>query len=333
MSHETASEGRLTYSEAISNNKSHYINLVKDMSWLNSRGHDHTDREGNVIGYWCDVTVVLDSAADWLFGSAPNTWKMRNSFRKFHFARDDMFRQAGVTKKEMGKYGRTIRPFLETGMVDYTDKANPKEAETLVPIGCTDAAREWSYTTLGSSPGWQVGETGSGGLSLVDEFRLTICDDNQTESTATAGTTTKFSTAGMIHSYNLDRMEVVTPADGETIEGPNNPLAMIRFTGAAGGQVMEIAEDQEEEATPYDINDDGDSTEVAVKAIAQLSVATASVWNGSAQVANDTVVPKQVTLRNVFIPAGLLKLYASAADGTAAILITVHGKWLCKDYA
>ena len=318
MSHETASEGRLTYAEAISKNKAHYLNLVKDLSWLNSRGHDHTDREGNVVGYWCDVTVVLDSAADWLFGAAPNTWKMRNAFRKFHFAREDMFRQAGVTKKEMGKYGRTIRPFLETNMVDYTDKANPVEKETLVPIGCTDAAREWTYTTLGSSPGWQVGETGSGGLSLVDEFKLTILDENQTESTATAGTTKKFSTAGMIHSYNIDRMEVVTPSAAEVIQGPNNPLAALRVQGVSGGVITEIAEDQELENPPYDISDGGDST---VKIIIEYL----NTNNATLQVAR---------VRNMFVPAGILS-FAQGSGGsvTPAILCEVKGWSLCKDLA
>ncbi len=318
MSHETASEGRLTYAEDISKNKAHYLNLVKDMSWLNSRGHDHTDREGNVVGYWCDVTVVLDSAADWLFGAAPNSWKMRNAFRKFHYAREDMFRQAGVTKKEMGKYGRTIRPFLETSMVDYEDKANPVEQETLVPIGCTDAAREWTYTTLGSSPGWQVEETGSGGLSLVDEFKLTICDDNQVESTATAGTTTKFSTAGMIHSYNIDRMEVVTPTAAEVIQGPNNPLAALRVQGVTSGAITEIAEDQELENPPYDISDDGDSTN-------KIIIEYLNTNNATLQVAR---------VRNMFVPAGILAIsQASDATVTPAILVEVKGWSLCKDLA
>lgn len=318
MSHETASEGRLAYSEEIDTGKVHYLNLVKDMSWLNSRGHDHTDREGNVVGYWVDLTIVLDEAADWLIGAAPNTWKMRNAFRKFHFAREDMFRQAGVTKKEMGKYGRTIRPFLETNMVDYTDKANPVEKETLVPIGCSDAAREWTYTTLGSSPGWQVEETGSGGLSLVDEFRLTILDDNQVESTATAGTTTKFSTAGMIHSYNIDRMEVVTPTAAEVIQGPNNPLAALRVQGVTGGVITEIAEDQELENPPYDISDGGDSTN-------KIIIEYLNTNNATLQVAR---------VRNMFVPAGILSFnQGSGGAVTPAILCEVKGWSLCKDLA
>ena len=319
MSHEIASETRLTYSEDISKDKSHYMNLTKDLSWLNSRGHDVTDREGHVVGYWCDVTIVLDSAADWFLGAAPNTWKLRNAFRKFHFAREEMFRNAGVTKKEMGRYGRSIRPYLDQNMVDYTDLSDPKEANTLVPIGCTDAQREWTYTNLGASPGWETTSTGPGGLSLVDEFQLTILDENKVEATSTSGgITTKFSTAGMIHSYNIDRMEVITPGAEEVIDGPNNPLANVRAQSPSAGQVTEIAEDQELEAPPYDLRDNGDSTKKIIVDYANTNNATLQV----------------VRLRNIFVPAGILSIVqGSDATVTPAIMVDVKGWSYCKDLA
>ncbi len=316
MSHKTASEGSLTYSEAISKNKQHYCNLVKDMSWMNSRGHDHTDRDGNVVGYWVDVTIVLDSAADWLLGAAPNTWKMRNAFRKFHFARNEMFKSAGVTKREMGRFGKTIRPFLDQDMVNYADLSNPIEKNTLVPVGCTDALRSWDYSQLGSSPGWTVDETGTGSLSVVDEFKLTICDANYVESTATGGITTKFSTAGMIHAYNSDRMEMVTPTASEVIQGPNNPLAAIRSQSVTAGLVTDIAEDQELEGTPYSKLDDGDSTKIVILDYLNTNAETLQV----------------VRLRNLFIPAGIMIVQqGSDATVTPIIFVDVKGWSLCKD--
>ncbi len=318
MAHIVGGETRLAYGEAVTKTKSHYLNLVKDLSWQNSRGMEHTDREGHVIGYIVDVTIVSETAAPWLLMTAPNSWKMRNSFRKWHFARLEMFRNAGVTKSEMGKYGQTIRPFLDQGMVDYTDKAHPVEDNTLVPLGCTDAARVWTYSDVATSPGWTIEETGTGGLSLVDAFKLTICDENYTESTATAGVTTKFSTAGMIHSYNIDRMEVVTPTGSEVIQGPNNPLAALRTQAVTSGEVTEIAEDQELEATPYDISDAGDSVDKII--IDYLNTNTATL-----QVAR---------VYNVFVPAGILS-FSQGSDGTItpAILIDVKGSVLCKDVA
>ncbi len=316
MSHKTASEGSLTYSALIATAKSHYLNLVKDMSWLNSRGHDHTDRDGNVVGYWVDVAIVLEDSADWYIGGAPNTWKMRNAFRKFHFARNDMFKSAGVTKREMGRYGATIRPFLAQGMVNYADKSNPIENNTLVPLGCTDAFRSWDYSQLGSSPGWTINETGTGTLSLVDEFKLTICDSNYVEETAAGGVTTKFSTAGMIHAYNSDRMEIVTPTASEVIQGPNNPLAAIRSQSVTAGLVTDIAEDQELEGAPYSILDDGDSVDPVFFDYMNTNSATLQV----------------ARIRNLFVPAGILFFgQGSGGSVTPTIFVDVKGWSLCKD--
>jgi len=285
---------------------------------MNSRGMEHTDREGNVVGYIVDLTIVMDAATTWILGGAPNTWKMRNSFRKWHFARLEMFRNAGVTKSEMGKYGQTIRPFLEQNMVDYTSLSAPVEKETLVPLGCTDAARTWTYSDVVTSPGWQVSETGSGGLSLVDGFKLTICDENKVEDTAAGGTTDKFSTAGMIHSYNIDRMEVVTPLSHETIVGENNPLAALRSQTITVGEVTDVAQDQELEAPPYDLSDSGDSTSKIFIDFMNSNTATLQV----------------ARVYNLFVPAGILSLSHGAGENrTPTILVDVKGSVLCKDVA
>ncbi len=319
MAHMVEGEGRLSYSEAIATAKTHYMNLTKDLSWLNSRGMEHTDREGHVVGYFVDLTIILEAEANWILGSAPNSWKMRNAFRKWHFARLEMFRNAGVSKSEMGKYGQTIRPFLEQNMVDYSDGAAPIEAETLVPVGCTDAKRTWTYTDVAASPGWVTSETGTGGLSLVDAFKLTICDANKVESQSSTTKTDKFSTAGMIHAYNMDRMEVVTPTvASETIVGPNNPLAALQSQTLTVGEVTEIAEDQESEATPYDITDSGDSCNRLIIDYLQTNAATLQV----------------ARVYNLFVPAGILSItQGSGGSVTPVILVDVKGSALCKDVA
>jgi len=128
----------------------------------------------------------------------------------------------------------------------------------------------------------------------------------------------KFSTAGMIHSYNIDRMEIVTPLVSETVTGENNPLAALRSQTITAGEVTEVAEDQELEGTPYDISDGGDST---VKVIVDYL----NTNNATLQVAR---------VYNVFVPAGILSVF-QASDGTItpAILIDVKGSVLCKDVA
>ncbi len=326
MSHKTDTEGKLNY-DAGGAHVGKYINLTKDLSWVNSRNHQHTDNKGHVVGYWCDITLVSETAANWSIWTAPNTWKMRNAFRKFHAYRDHMFKEAGVSKSEMGRYGRTIRPFLEPDMVETEEIGGIvvyTENNVLVPIGCTDANREWTYSSLASNPGWLEQDSiadisGDTTMGLSDEWKLTICGTNEVDEQTTSGKVQSYLTAGMIHSYNLDRMEVVTPNADEVIVGPNNPLAALRFQGAAVGEVIDITEDQELEAPPYDIADDGDSIDILINDIGRTNSDTLSFMR----------------LKNVFVPAGILRLNANESipsDG-ALLLIDVKGWSYCKDLA
>ncbi len=301
-----------------------YVNLTKDLSWLNSRNHQHTDNDGHVIGYWVDITVVATNAANWSIFTAPNTWKMRNAFRKFHAYRDHMFKEAGVSKSEMGRYGRTIRPYLEPDMVDITDDAGSPvvyaENEVLVPIGCTDANREWTYSSLASNPGWleyeSVDDITTSTLGLSDEWKLTICGANDMQA-ETGARIQSYYTAGMIHSYNLDRMEVVTPDSNEVIDGPNNPLAALRFQGPASGEVIDITEEQELEAPPYDIADDGDSIDVIFNDITRSNAETLSITR----------------MKNVFVPAGIFRFNCTESSIDALLCVDVKGWSYCKDLA
>jgi hypothetical protein len=243
-----------------------YINLARDLSWMNSRNHEHTDRDGHVVGYLCNIKVHGTVSNTLTVGIAPNTWKMRNAFRKWHAYRNLMFTEAGVTESEKGRYGKTIRPFLDQSMKSGTIKD---------PVGwdLTKQSQEWSYTQIAAAPGFGTGATGTNSEDIVDVYELNICGVNQVSSTASTTGAQYYSSVGMIHSYNQDRQEVVTPTvDSETIEGQNNPLALLRQGGSvSGGEVMDIVEDQELEKPPYDITDNGWSTQLAISDITQVN--------------------------------------------------------------
>ena len=103
-------EGQLYYPVTTSGTTTTaFVNLTKDLSALNSKNFEHTTRDGHVKGYIVNLALVGASDQQFTFITAPNTWKMRNSFRKFHAYRDLMFANAGVTKEERGRYGHTIR--------------------------------------------------------------------------------------------------------------------------------------------------------------------------------------------------------------------------------
>jgi hypothetical protein len=287
---------------------------------MNSKNHEHTDRDGHVIGYICNVKIHGTVSNTVAFKGAPNSWKMRNAFRKWHAYRDMMFTEAGVTDSEKGRYGKTIRPYLDENMKDGT---------IVDPIGWNISGtppaqtQEWSYTQIAAAPGFDQAAVGTEGAAAVDVYDLNICGTNQADVTTTLGTE-YYTAVGMIHSYNQDRQEIVTPTlDAQTIEGHNNPLALLRQGGAvSGGEVMDIVQDQELEAPPYDINDTGFSTSIVFSDLMQINPG----FDGTSS------VPVLKTTQ-VFVPAGILKVFTSSADASASMLIDVVGMVLCKDMA
>ena len=120
----------------------------------------------------------------------------------------------------------------------------------------------------------------------------------------------------MIHSYNLDRMEVDTPGAAEILDGPSNPLAAIRSEGnRAAGEVLELVKDQELETPPYDLADNGDSIYAPLQALVQTPTTGGS---------------RSFT---AFLPAGLVRIYSNLTDSASIIEVEVLDKILCKDMA
>jgi hypothetical protein len=300
-----------------------YINVARDLSRLNQKNEEVTSRDGHVYGYICKFTLNSAASSQWQLYAAANSWKMRNSFRKFHAYRNMMFENAGVEGDEMGRYGKTIRPLLDGNhQTDATTADN-----TLVPFTIDSDkttvryydAGEWTYTQLSTTPIYTIGESptesSAAGDDWADSFNLQICEENEFEVAGDSTRSGMYSRVGMIHSYNLDRMEVVTPTSDSTISGPSNPLAALRSNGnQATGDILELAQSQELEDPPYDLADNGASIYAPSQAI--LSFPT-------------TAGTKSFT---AFLPAGLARLTVTS-DVVGFIEVEVLGKVLCKDMA
>jgi len=294
-----------------------YFNFAFDLSRVNSKNEEITTRDGHVYGYMAEFTVTASDAGTVLLSTAPNSWRMRNSFRKFHAYRDIMFKNAGVDAKEMGKYGRTMRPLLDYNhLASGANTADPitNESDNTSGVKIIDGG-EWTYTRLAVTPTYTdavpIDPTEN---YWADSFNLHICEENNVAG-ATEDQSGFYKSVGMIHSYNIDRQDVVTPTStGETIEGPSNPLAQLISSGnQAVGEVIDITEDQELEAPPYDVESIGDSILTTVKHFG-ASTAEWPSYRFSA-----------------FIPAGLARL--TVTGGTANINVRIVGKVLCKEMA
>jgi len=298
-----------------------YINIARDLSRINSKNEEVTTRDGHVYAYVCKVTLSAAASSGWTFFTAPNTWKMRNAFRKFHAYRDMMFENAGVEGDEIGRYGKTIRPLLD-GNHQFAGTADNTLVCTTIDSDKTTARKydvgEWTYTQLSTTPIYNLGESptesSAAGDDWADSFNLQICEENEFEVAGDTERSGMYSRVGMIHSYNLDRMEVVTPSAAVTLDSPSNPLAALRSNGnQATGEVLDIAIDQELEAPPYDLADNG-----------------ASIY---APVQGQVIFPTTAGTKTLIVtaPAGLMRIYTPTDVAGTLIEVEVLDKVLCKD--
>ena len=308
-------ENNLFY--ATSADTTYYLNVARDLSRVNSKNEEVTTRDGHVYGYLCDFHFTGLAASAMFLSAAPNSWKMRNAFRKFHAYRNIMFDNAGVEGDELGRYGKTMRPLLDVGQApDGTDDLVPYSLNSdtaSYPTGWSLDGGEWTYTKLATTPIYNADAEVGIEQKWADEFDLHICEENQVQGASTESSG-YYKSVGMIHSYNIDRMEVVTPDAGEVIDGPSNPLAALISSGnQSTGEVLELVKDQELETPPYDIVDAGDSIQTLVKGFA---ASTATIPN---------------IRMTAFLPAGLARLDFGTGDGQ--LEVRVLEKVLCKDMA
>ena len=315
-------EGKLQYAGTTAD--TNYYNIAQNLAELNARNEEITDRQGNLYGYWCKVSTLSINNDYLVLASVPNTWKVRNAFRKFHFAREQMFRDAGVTKKEMGKYGRTLRPYFNKDMYDGVNAGSPSAPQPLRLWNTQSNAvgdatgGEWTYTMLASSPtliddGEDLGDTDIPG---VDEWALTILGTHESETTSSDGVKT-WDHVAMVQAYNQDRMEEVPDATSATsVVSLNNPLASLRTQTLTTGEILEIAEDQQLEAPPYDVADTGDSNK--------------AVWDYMPVAGTAGATAQHRNWGLYFFPAGLISMTSTEANSNA-LEVEVIGKELCKD--
>ena len=298
-----------------------YLNIARDLARVNSKNEEITTRDGHVMGYLCNFKWTLAAGNSVTLQVAPNTWKMRNAFRKFHAYREIMFENAGIDDSEKGRYGKTIRPYLDQKMsvgaildpITFTGLRNPA---TGVPASHIYEGGQWTYTELATTPIYLEGRPVDPSVDdWADSFNLHICEENVLQG-GTGLTSGNYKSVGMIHSYNIDRMEVVTPLDIDTtLEGPSNPLAALKATGnQATGEVLSIAIDQELESPPYDLEDDGDSIFMNVEGYG-VTRSTGGTISFTA-----------------FVPAGLARFFLPQ-ENAATLEVTVLDKVLCKDMA
>lgn len=233
------------------------INLMRDLATINRHNVAHTNSRGVPYVVRAAITlmpkVVVGTGTTTNDGQAqlfsddvnmvqiaevhtiPNTWVTRNALVKTHAARENMFKQQGVLKRERGAYSRTIRPTLSASPDTFL---TPKKGSTAG--GASYDGGTWDYSSLKADDGDMsylpvVGDAGL--LSLYLDSRRQIDPDSNSED----------------DSENQ-------PVDSNILRQLLSPTLGI---SAKDDDVTALARD-EQDNPPYSVNNNGDHSDLVL---------------------------------------------------------------------
>ena len=224
------------------------VNLPKDLSLLNRRGYASTTRKGvplvykaKIDHYMVDedgITVAAavghDLVSTLTIDGCQNNWVMKNAAVKFHAAREELLKQAGVTKGSRGAYAHEIRYNF--------DGASDAFMSPLDAGGNEFTGGTWDVTSLGytGDTAFQLSITGTGDDEEADAFSGAVISIG--------------------HSYLMSRSNVLADTNPERDEAPAkfsvlNSILDDPFRRT--GEVDDIRDnaDGEQDNPPYEVLD------------------------------------------------------------------------------
>lgn len=237
-------QNRVLWSELIDESdalsETHDFNFARIFSNYNRKNLDQVDQNGNCLVYTVGIKQRSTGVSGALaiqtdISTASNGYVTARAVKAWHRAWRKMLRREGVSVKQLGKYGKTLR-FPLTVSDSYDN--------TLI-------TGEWTDTKIAvESPQDTSSTTALESDDMVDTYGLTLTGDSVKE-TAEAGET-QYSTVGIIDSWLATRRKprADSPAD-DTIDHETNPLYNILSGSMASEEVLEIVENMQIEEPPY----------------------------------------------------------------------------------
>ena len=220
--------------------------LPKDLSLLNRRGYASTTKKGVPLVYRCRVDLLpqdedgfgpgtamgSDFQATLQINGCQNNWVFRNAAVKWHAARDNMWKKAGIKRNQLGAYAHAIRYGWDSDSQAF-----------LVPIdgdGNAFTGGTWDTTTM---------------VDMVDnEYKLALtCDGVDEDSAHSVGV------VNIAHAYLASRSTVPTDSNAESSEVPaqySHLEQLLRPTNLeSGSEEAYIRTDvmQDQDNPPYEV--------------------------------------------------------------------------------
>jgi hypothetical protein len=284
---------------SVSANKSNidvYLDTAAELSKLDRKNHLQVAEDGKPLVYDLLVTVSTPSTADitapdkqllasGTVSTAPNNWQTRNAVRMAHFTRQDLRREAGVSKGAIGKYAKSVRMNLDNNMFDIA-----YSPQTSIPAPSSRYQRLYAFSDVSSTPShsattakfkggvWdysQLAQVETDDANAVTDYYLTVLGNHV--GTPSAG----YTTVSCIQAYNERRQttrdDSTVNAGGDTQFIDNDsPFFRVPQQDASEDSYVEITLD-EQDNPPYDRRISGDALKAQPQEYFQLSAQSSQV--------------------------------------------------------
>jgi hypothetical protein len=234
------------------------------MSSANRREFKNVDNQGNAQLYTIGMKLYGTNAAAGAF-TAPNTYITQRSVKAWHDARVQMFKEAGINMKSLG-YGRSLRPYLNVNHENGTTTEIDTEVASNLGITPHFQGQEWNYSRAAvATPQGYAGGGNDGTFyqaDLVDTYSFTLLGGSVLESDTpddpdeSSGATDQDSyvSVGMIDEWLDSFKRRPTLASATAVDADNALLNLMSSGGPQVEEVLELAEDQQEELRPWDLD-------------------------------------------------------------------------------
>lgn len=242
---------RITESSAASGAR---INMAHVLSSMNRKMIPPVNNKGVPQLFHFKVEVRSASAQLTTLKTASNSYVTKQAVKAWYRVWRKSLRDAGVTLKDLGPYGRHFKPRLIG-----TDSNNDGTVDSETTFGSAgEAGRgDWNYTEVVTQPAVKTATNAAVGTNdLGDKFFIHLCGASAVQTDNNAH---KWTSVGAINSWLDSRKKPVGPDSDDVpasqIWGDDNPLVLARMDSTAG-EIMqdEVREAQGEEA-PYTESD------------------------------------------------------------------------------
>lgn len=221
------------------------FNAAHVYSSLNRKMIPPVDSQGNAQAFGLNVKVYSGGSNTATFETASNSYVTKQSIKSWFKVWASKMRDAGVSMKDLGPYGRVFKPRLNA-------------SDSTLGSGAEAGRGEWNYSDIVTVPAQSAGGAVDGG-DLADQYSLHLLGSTVSQAT---NPTRQFTSVGMIESWLGSRKKYAGAASGDGSEvqedlvfDVDNPLLLARGGDFSSETMLDEVRDLQKDEPPYTEDD------------------------------------------------------------------------------